>query len=98
MAEKCVWLEEKNPTVYCAIPIKLPNGNYPDVWYKGVVSTEDIIEKIDLNNDIYYNVVNLSSESGEKIDVVDIDISPDETHLIFRNKIDGYLWMIKIGE
>ena len=98
LAEKCVWLEEKNPTVYCAIPIKLPNGNYPDVWYKGVVSTEDIIEKIDLNNDIYYNVVNLSSESGEKIDVVDIDISPDETHLIFRNKIDGYLWMIKIGE
>ena len=33
-----------------------------------------------------------------RLDITDIDISPDETHLIFRNKIDGYLWMLKIGE
>jgi len=98
LAEKCVWLKEKSPAVYCAVPNRIPSGNYPDVWYKGLISTEDFIEKIDLNNDIYYNVANLSSLSNQKIDVVDISISPDETHLIFRNKIDGYLWMLRIGE
>ncbi|KKP56255.1 MAG: hypothetical protein UR50_C0005G0041 [Parcubacteria group bacterium GW2011_GWC1_34_10] len=98
LAEKCVWTKKESQTVYCAIPIKIPKGKYLDLWYKGIVFTEDIIEKIDLNNDIYYTTSNLSRESGEQIDITDIDISPDETHLIFRNKIDGYLWMLKIGE
>ncbi len=96
LADKCVWSKDKNLSVYCAIPIQIPNGNYPDIWYKGLVSTEDFIEKIDLNNDIFYNVSNLSSESGQKIDVMNLSISPDGAYLIFRNKTDDYLWMLKI--
>lgn len=98
LAEKCVWLKDKNPFVYCAIPSQIPRGNYPDIWYKGLVSTEDFIEKIDISNDIFYNIANLSSLSGQKIDVVDISLSPDGSHLIFRNKIDGFLWMLRIAE
>ncbi len=98
MAEKCVWLKEKSPTVYCAIPNQIPKGNYPDIWYKGLVSTEDFIEKIETTNDIFYNIANLTELSDQKIDVIDMSLSPDETHLIFRNKIDGYLWMLRIGE
>jgi hypothetical protein len=96
LAEKCVWLKDKNPSVICAVPDQIPKGNYPDIWYKGLVSTEDYIEKIDINNNVFYDISYLSSESGQKIDVVDLSISPDETHLIFRNKIDGYLWMLRI--
>jgi len=98
LADKCIWLKSKNPTVYCAIPNEIPNGNYPDIWYKGLVSTDDIIEKIDLDNDIFYNISNLSSESGQKIDVFNLSLSPNETHLIFQNKIDGYLWMLRIDK
>lgn len=98
LAEKCVWLKEKTPSVYCAIPDQIPNGNYPDVWFKGLVSTQDSIKKIDVSNDIFYNLADLSSISGEKIDVVDMSISPDETHLIFRNKIDGYLWLLRAAQ
>lgn len=98
LAEKCVWLKAKNPSVFCATPNQIPAGDYPDVWYKGLVSTEDFIKKIDINNDIFYNMANLASLSNQKIDVVDMSLSPDETHLIFTNKIDGYLWMLRIGE
>jgi len=98
LAEKCVWLKDKNPSVYCAIPNQIPKGDYPDAWYKGLVSTEDFIKKIDVSNDISYNVADLSQLSGQKIDVTDISISPDNTHLIFRNKIDGYLWMLRITD
>lgn len=59
---------------------------------------EDSIKKIDPINDIYYNLMDLAEESGQKIDAVDLALSPDETHLIFRNKIDGYLWMLRIEE
>jgi hypothetical protein len=53
---------------------------------------------MDINNDIFYNIGDLFSMSKEKIDVIDISLSPDETHIIFRNKIDGFLWMMRIGE
>jgi hypothetical protein len=98
LSEKCVWLKDKNPFVYCAIPNQIPSGNYPDVWYKGLVSTQDLVTKIDLSNDVFYNIADLPSLSDQKIDVVDMSLSPDETHLIFRNKIDGYLWMLRISE
>lgn len=98
LAEKCVWLKNKNPLVYCAVPNQIPKGNYPDSWYKGLISTEDSITKVDLANDVSYTIANLSSLSKQKIDAADLSLSPDETHLIFRNKIDGFLWMLKIGE
>ena len=96
LAEKCVWLNDKSHYAYCAFPDQLPNGNYPDDWYKGKVATEDFIKKVDLDNDIYYNISDLADESGEKIDVVNLSLSPDGNYLIFRNKIDGYLWMLRI--
>jgi hypothetical protein len=98
LEEKCVQSKDKNITFYCAIPNQFPSGNYPDVWYKGLVSTEDSIRKIDMGNDIFYNVADVSSLSDQKIDVVDMSLSPDQSHLIFRNKIDGYLWMLRVGE
>ncbi len=97
LAEKCLWSGEDN-LIYCAVPEQIPNGNYPDVWYKGLVSTEDFIGKFDTDNDIYYKTADLTSLSEQKIDAVDMSISPDQTHLIFKNKIDGFLWMLRIEE
>jgi hypothetical protein len=98
LAEKCVWTKIKTPTAYCAEPSEIPNGNYPDAWYKGLVSTKDSIIKIDLVNDISHDIAYLSSLSNQKIDVEDISLSPDENYLIFKNKIDGFLWMLRIAE
>lgn len=98
LAEKCVWLKNKNPIVICAVPDGLTRGNFPDIWYKGLITTQDSIKKIDINNDIQYNVADLAEISKEKIDVSDIMLSPDESYLIFRNKIDGYLWLLRVVE
>jgi len=98
LAEKCVWLKEKISTALCGVPNGLPRGNYPDVWYKGLVSTDDSIKRINMADNVSSDIADLYSLSEEQIDVVDINISPDETHLIFRNKIDGYLWLLRIGE
>jgi len=98
LADKCVWTKEKSATIYCAVPNQLPRANYPDAWYKGLINTEDSIQKIDTVNDIFYNTADLSRESGELIDVIDLNISPDQSHLLFRNKKDGFLWLLRIEE
>lgn len=94
--EKCVAGEED--VSYCAIPKQSISRNIIDDWYKGILETDDIIEMADLENDVFYRLADLSDLSGEKIDVVDIAISPDETHLVFRNKLDGFLWVFRIEE
>lgn len=96
LADKCVWSKSKIPDVYCAEPEDLPKGNYPDVWYKGLILTKDVIKKYNAASDMYYEVLNLSTETREQIDVSDISISSKETNISFRNKIDGYLWMLRV--
>lgn len=98
LAEKCVWLKDKKLFAYCATPNQIPTGTYPDDWYKGTLATEDSIRKIDFTNSIDSTISDLSRESNQKIDVIDLSLSPNETHLVFRNKIDGYLWLLRIGE
>ncbi len=98
LAEKCVWGNKDVNFVFCAIPQNIPSSIYPDSWYKGLTNTEDSIIKINITDNIYYLTSDLSQESKQKIDVVDPQISPDDSHLIFRNKLDGYLWVLRITE
>ena len=92
LAEKCVW---SGVYLYCAIPEGNISG-YMDSWYKGSVSTTDNIRMIDTENIFYKNVASLSTEAGEEIDVENMSISKDGSHLIFRNKKDGFLWMLRV--
>ncbi len=92
LAEKCVW---SGVYLYCAIPEGNVSG-YMDSWYKGSVSTTDNIRMIDTENIFYKNVASLSTEAREEIDVENMSISKDGSHLIFRNKKDGFLWMLRV--
>lgn len=96
ISEKCVWMNKSSNNAICGFPKNFPSGTYPDSWYQGLTSTEDYIQRVDLSNDIYYDAIDLSKVSGQKIDMTDVAISQDDAYLIFRNKIDGYLWMLQI--
>ncbi len=97
MSEKCVWSKNKPISVFCAVPTSFDRATYPDDWYKGKTNTNDSIRKIDYINGVYSNISDLSYESGQKIDVVLPSISNDDSYLIFKNKIDGFLWMLNLN-
>lgn len=98
LPEKCVATKEKTLTFYCAVPNYLPAGNYPDDWYKGLTATQDFLAKIDVQNDISFVVTDFSSLTDEEIDAKNLSLSPDQNYLIFQNKIDGELWLLRIKE
>jgi len=98
LLDKCALPVGADSFVYCAVSDQTPAGTYPDDWYKGLVSTSDSLRQIDTEHDVYYHTANLTSISGEKIDVVDLDVATDQSHLIFRNKIDGFLWLLRISD
>lgn len=98
LTEKCAWLNSEKMFAYCAIPSTFPTGNYPDDWYKGKISTKDFVEKVDLAQNLFYRIGDLSALADEDIDVIDIKSSKDDSHLVFRNKTDGFLWVLRVVE
>jgi hypothetical protein len=90
LADKCVWGKKHRATAYCAVPETLPRG-FPDVWYQGVSATQDSIWEIDAETGSALVVISLDGA-----DAFNVDISPDDTHLIFQNKNDLSLWLLRL--
>src|SRR3989338_350424 len=98
LPEKCVWSRNSSSIAYCAVPIALPNANYPDDWYKGRVSFQDQIWKIDDEEGSVQLISELDKLTGERIDAVSLQLSVNNSRMIFTNKTNGSLWMLKIKE
>jgi dipeptidyl aminopeptidase/acylaminoacyl peptidase len=95
LPEKCVWAED-SITLYCAAPLSIPAGEYPDIWYQGLVSFSDDIWKINTETGFIDLVVILEDEARAEIDVIEPMLSTDGGYLIFINKKDSLLWGLKL--
>jgi hypothetical protein len=95
LAEKCVWATANS--VYCASPKNLEEGDYPDVWYQGLVGFSDTIWKLDLSSGNARIENTLSDESGEEIDVLNPVMDRNGTTLLFMNKNDLSLWALSLS-
>ncbi|MDO8492901.1 MAG: hypothetical protein Q7S34_04635, partial [bacterium] len=95
LAEKCVWSENLNTRLVCAVPRELPNGIYPDLWYQGKISLSDDLWEIDtltgetkeliaLNNNSYFFDVELPR------------LSDKDGYFVLRNKTNGSLWSVRL--
>ena len=96
LPEKCVWSTKEAGVIFCAIPRSIPQGEYPDHWYQGVVSFSDEIWKFDVASASPYGRVVASSFSGESIDASTLTLDAAEHYLLFLNKKDGALWGIDL--
>ena len=93
LADKCAWSNKTEGVIYCAVPKSYPAGVYPDDWYKGAKSTEDRLWLIDA---LTGEVGVLSEDMGGSIDTVDIKLTSDENYLLYKNKKDDTLWVMRI--
>lgn len=98
LPEKCVWSETNTAMVYCGVPRDIPNGDYPDAWYRGKVGFTDDIWVLNTETGAADRVMNLRQRSGEAIDVVEPELSPDENFLVFKNKRDDILWSLRLAD
>ncbi len=91
--EKCVVNPRLVRTLYCGATIQKPTGEYPDVWYKGIISLSDTLWMVDAASTEALLLSDFQSESGREIDVAQIGTNVDGTLIYFINKNDGSLWM-----
>lgn len=90
--EKCIWGNSSNNVVYCAVPKDIPNGEYPDEWYQGLVSFTDSIWRIDLINGATEEIY------ATDFDIINPFLSTNEDFIFFTNKNDETLWSLKIKD
>lgn len=98
LPEKCVWSKTKESTIYCAIPKLVPNNTYPDAWYQGVVSFNDMIWKIDTVSGAAEILMDPKTFAAVEIDATNLTLDQKENYLIFTNKKDYTLWGLKLIE
>ncbi|VAW32823.1 hypothetical protein MNBD_CPR01-598 [hydrothermal vent metagenome] len=97
IADKCVWTSD-SVSVYCGVPKNIPDGEYPNDWYKGVVSFSDKIWRIDVKNRYVQLLIDPNKNVGEPIDAISLAIDASKHILSFINKKDGALWAYKMGQ
>ncbi len=92
LPEKCSWTKDE-VYIYCAVPKNIPQGEYPDVWYQGIVSFNDELWRIDPATGITNQILNPAIETkGEEIDAIRLSLDDSSTFLFFINKKDNFLW------
>lgn len=96
IADKCVWGKKEKTMAYCAVPNDAPSGAFPDGWYQGTIQTDDSIWKMSAEDGRADMMVGLASEARVPIDAFNLDISPDDQYLLFQNKNDLTLWLLRL--
>lgn len=94
--EKCVWHKKDRNILYCGVPQEFLDGESLTSWYKGFASFADDIWQYDVSNNTSSILLNLTDESGERIDMIKPILSDNGQYLIFVNKIDGSLWSLDL--
>src|SRR5581483_11708793 len=98
LPEKCVWSQKATTVVYCAVPILVKKGNYPDVWYQGSVFFNDNFWKINVQTGERTVVARTADLTKQAIDAVNLSLDPNENYLMFTNKRDLTLWNLLITQ
>jgi len=94
--EKCVWGTRDSNLIYCAVSNLTNNKNMPDSWYQGETSFSDDIWLLNTET----GKTGLFSKTKDftewGIDVIKPLLSPEDSHLLFTNKLDGTLWLLEL--
>lgn len=93
LAEKCIWSND-NIYLYCALPNKISGIIYPDIWYQGKISFDDIF--VEINTDFLSKRVIANSTDHTPIDAVDLFLDNEEMVLFMTNKKDSLFWGLNL--
>jgi hypothetical protein len=95
LPEKCVW--SKNAVhLYCAVPKFVPAALYPDDWYRGEVSLDDELWKINVETGAGTILSNPASILGFETDGIKLSMDENERYLFFVNKKDSFLFGLQL--
>jgi hypothetical protein len=83
-----VWSAKEKTVIFCAAPQAIPEGIYPDDWYKGKTSFNDALWRIDISSGETEQLFAPEFEIGSSMDMIKLYLNQKETVLLFTDKKD----------
>jgi WD40 repeat protein len=93
LKEKCVFSQVNKNYLWCGAPIQSNTTSYVEDWYKGTITSEDYLWRVNVSLQTAELKANPVQLTGRNIDIKTIGINPDGTLLSFINKTDHTLWL-----
>jgi len=94
--EKCLWSNTDAQIVYCAVPKSFPVGEYPDLWYQGLINFTDDIWMINTDTQTTTLVFDAEQETKNSFDIINISTDINDNYLFFMNKVDLSFWSLNL--
>lgn len=92
LPEKCVFNPVIVSELWCGAPIEVSPRTYQTDWYKGLLTSNDYLWSVNIEEGSASAQVNFQQQTGRVIDVHGIQIDSTGTYLLFKNKLDNTLW------
>ncbi len=94
--EKCAE-QSTSSVLWCAAPL-VADDTYLESWYKGTITSEDYIWKVNITSGSTELVGDIPKLGGKTLDVLDLTQNQDGSKILFINKIDNTLWIYRTKE
>jgi len=91
LPEKCVWSKKSGSTLYCAVPVSVPAGIYPDDWYMGFTLFNDELWRVDT---VSGETTRLSTTGNQ--DMIKLILDDKEENIFWINKADSTVWTLQL--
>lgn len=92
--EKCTFTETGDELI-CAVPREISANDFPDKWYRGEVSYDDTFYSFDTASGRATLLANPRATAGRSVDAIDLNVDQGGDYIIFRNKTDYSLWLVR---
>lgn len=89
LPEKCSWMSADRAV--CAGNEAVPSGQYPDDWYRGLISFKDKFYILDARIGL---LTPLSTDADGTFDAINLSVDESQRLLYFMDKPTGYLWQV----
>jgi hypothetical protein len=96
LPEKCTFSKSQNFILYCGYEFTIHPYTFPDDWYKGTISLNDSIWRIDLTESSAEQLVIPMQAIARELDITTVHHSSATRMLYFINKHDKTLWVYEL--
>lgn len=96
LPEKCTFASDEPSVLYCGYEYTIHDYHYPDNWYKGLISLNDSLWRVDLNDSSAVQLVIPLQTIGRELDIISPQYSASSSMLYFINKHDKTLWVYEL--
>ncbi len=94
--EKCVFSGIRKNILYCGYEYTFYDYKFPDTWYKGQISLNDSLWRVDLSESSASQLVIPKDAIGRELDITTPTHSSNTSMLYFINKHDKTLWVYEL--